>query len=35
MIGSGIAGLIHKSVETERGINEDEQDSNWYGEFAV
>jgi hypothetical protein len=35
MNGSGIEGLIHESVQTERGINEDEQYSKWYGEFAV
>jgi hypothetical protein len=35
MIGSGIEGLIHESVQTERGINEDEQYSEWYDESAV
>jgi hypothetical protein len=35
MNGSGIEELIRESVQTERGINEDEQYSKWYGEFAV
>jgi hypothetical protein len=35
MIGSVIEELIHESVQTECGINEDEQYSKWYGEFAV